>query len=337
MARIKLTLNELKTGVLAGNKAILGRAITLVESQKKEDKILAAELIREILPFTGKSLRIGITGSPGVGKSTFIDNFGDFLIKSFKKLAILAIDPTSKISGGSILGDKTRMEKLRNQSDAFIRPSPTGDELGGVAHKTFETILLCEAAGYDLIFVETVGVGQSETSVKEITDFLLFLTIAGAGDDLQGIKRGIMEMVDMVVINKADLIETENLVKLKGNLSYALHLFPEKSSKWQVNVFSCSSLKGDGFQEIWNSIMRFEEKVRNSSFFENNRNHQKISWMNRSLKNKILNYFYQSEELLLKIREYEALVIQNVVSPMDAATQLFDIINLSKKKLKSTL
>jgi LAO/AO transport system kinase len=337
MARITLTLNELKTGVLAGNKAILGRAITLVESQKEEDKMLASELIREILPFTGKSFRLGITGSPGVGKSTFIDGFGDFLIKSGKKLAILAVDPTSKISGGSILGDKTRMEKLVNRSEAFIRPSPAGDELGGVAHKTFESILLCEAAGYDLIFVETVGVGQSETSVKEMTDFLLFLTIAGAGDDLQGIKRGVMEMVDMVVINKADLIETENLAKLKGNLNYALHLFPEKTSKWQVNVFACSSLKGDGFQEISKSMRHFEEKLINSLFFDNNRNQQKVNWMNRSLKNKILNYFYQSEEFILKIRDYETKVIQNVLSPMDAATQLFDLINPSKKKLKSTL
>jgi LAO/AO transport system kinase len=332
MAITRLTLNELKTGVLAGNKAFLGRAITLVESQKEEDIILASELIREILPFTGKSFRLGITGSPGVGKSTFIDGFGDFLIKSGKKLAILAVDPTSKISGGSILGDKTRMEKLVNQSDAFIRPSPAGDELGGVAHKTFESILLCEAAGYDLIFVETVGVGQSETSVKEMTDFLLFLTIAGAGDDLQGIKRGIMEMVDMVVVNKADLIETENLAKLKGNLNYALHLFPEKNSQWQVNVFACSSLNGDGFEEIWKALMHFEEKVRNNLFFDNHRNQQKVNWMNRNLKNKILNYFYQSQDLLLKIRDYEELVIQNALSPMDAANQLFDLIDLSKKK-----
>ncbi|MCP9771014.1 methylmalonyl Co-A mutase-associated GTPase MeaB [Lacihabitans sp. LS3-19] len=326
MARIRLTLNELSAGVLSGDKAILGRAITLVESQKDEDRILASELIREILPFTGKSFRLGITGSPGVGKSTFIDGFGEFLIKSGKKLAILAVDPTSKISGGSILGDKTRMEKLVNQSNAFIRPSPAGDELGGVAQKTFESILLCEAAGYDMIFVETVGVGQSETSVKEMTDFLLFLTIAGAGDELQGIKRGIMEMIDMVVINKADLVEAESLAKLKGNLIYALHLFPEKTSQCSVNVFACSSLKGDGFEDIWKSILNYEEKVKSNSFFDNNRNQQKVNWMNRSLQYKVLNFFYQNAEFLPKIKKYEELVIQNSMSPIDAANQLFELM-----------
>lgn len=329
MSKIRLTTEELKMGILASDKAILGRAITLVESQSEKDRIQALELVNEILPYAGKSFRIGITGAPGVGKSTFIDGFGEFLLEKGKKIAILAVDPSSKISGGSILGDKTRMEKLVGKSNVFIRPSPAGVELGGVAQSTLESILLCEAAGYDFIIVETVGVGQSETAVKEMTDMLMFLTIAGAGDDLQGIKRGIMEMIDLVVINKSDQIDKSVLNQLVGNLSHALHLFPEREAKPIVEIFPCSALNSVGFEEIWESIENYEKHVKSNNAFDENRNQQKVNWMNRSLINMLQNYLQKNEDLKSNVDKFEELVSENRISPLDAAKQIFEMLKLS--------
>ncbi|HLO43458.1 MAG TPA: methylmalonyl Co-A mutase-associated GTPase MeaB [Leadbetterella sp.] len=328
MARNRLTTDVLKEGVLSSDKAILGRAITLVESKAEIDRTQALELIQQVLPFTGKSFRLGITGAPGVGKSTFIDGFANFLLNKGKRIAILAIDPSSKISGGSILGDKTRMEKLVGQPGVFIRPSPAGIELGGVGQSTLESILLCEAAGYDFIIVETVGVGQSETVVKEMTDMLMFLTIAGAGDDLQGIKRGIMEMIDLVIINKSDQIETNVLVKLKSSLSNALHLFPFRENKPDVEVLHCSALNSEGFEAIFGFILKFHERILSNGSFDENRSNQRISWMNRTFVRMIENYIYKNDGLNAHLKNYEGLVRDNKLNPLEAARQIFGLLKL---------
>ncbi|CAN1509940.1 ArgK Putative periplasmic protein kinase ArgK and related GTPases of G3E family [Spirosomataceae bacterium] len=328
MAKNRLTTEEFKNGILAAEKSVLGRAITLVESKSVDDRKLANALVNSILPYTGKSFRLGITGAPGVGKSTFIDGFGEFLLNIGKKVAVLAIDPSSKISGGSILGDKTRMEKLVGKPNVFIRPSPAGIELGGVAQSTLESILLCEAAGYDFVVVETVGVGQSETAVKEMTDMLLFLSIAGAGDDLQGIKRGIMEMIDLVVINKSDQIEKEILGKVKSNFAHALHLFPPRAAKPDVEILSCSALNATGFDEIGQFISSYHLKVNMNGFFEENRKAQKISWMNRSLIHLVENHIQNNDKLKVNVQKFESLVSGNKLSPLDAARQIFELLNL---------
>ena len=263
------TTRELLTGIQSGDKRLLGKAISLVESKKTEHRVQAEELLKEILPFTGKSVRIGITGVPGVGKSTFIENFGKLAIEKGKKVAVLAIDPSSSVNKGSILGDKTRMEELSREKNAFIRPSPTSGFLGGVANATFETMLICEAAGYDLILIETVGVGQSEVLVADISDVFLFLKIIGGGDELQGIKRGVMEMVDLIFINK---VEDDNLKKAKNtkvDLLRALHFLPSKEKDWKVPVLLGSALSNKGLDEVYEKINDFIQlKIKNETFEE---------------------------------------------------------------------
>lgn len=263
------TTRELLTGIQSGDKRLLGKAISLVESKKTEHRVQAEELLKEILPFTGKSVRIGITGVPGVGKSTFIENFGKLAIEKGKKVAVLAIDPSSSVNKGSILGDKTRMEELSREKNAFIRPSPTSGFLGGVANATFETMLICEAAGYDLILIETVGVGQSEVLVADISDVFLFLKIIGGGDELQGIKRGVMEMVDVIFINK---VEDDNLKKAKNtkvDLLRALHFLPSKEKDWKVPVLLGSALSNKGLGEVYEKINDFIQlKIKNETFEE---------------------------------------------------------------------
>ncbi len=262
-----LSTKELIKGIKSGDKRLLGKAVTLVESKKPEHRKQAEELLKEILPFTGNSLRIGITGVPGAGKSTFIENFGKLAIEKGKKVAVLAIDPSSALNKGSILGDKTRMEELAKEENAFIRPTPSSGFLGGVANTTFETMLVCEAAGYDFILIETVGVGQSEVLVSDITDVFLFLKIIGGGDELQGIKRGIMEMVDVIFINK---VEEENLAKAKNTkleLMRALHFMPSKEKDWKVPVLLGSALNNKGLDEVYNKINDFIDlKLKNKNF-----------------------------------------------------------------------
>ena len=260
---------ELIKGIQSGDKRLLGKAITLVESKKTEHRDQAEELLKEILPFTGKSIRVGITGVPGAGKSTFIENFGKLAIQHGKKVAVLAIDPSSSLNKGSILGDKTRMEELAKEKNAFIRPSPTSGFLGGIANATFESLLICEAAGYDYILIETVGVGQSEVLVSDITDVFLFLKIIGGGDELQGIKRGIMEMVDLIFINK---VEEENRLKAKNTkieLMRALHFLPSKEKNWKVPVLLGSALNNTGLEEVYEKVEEFIYlKIANHSFEE---------------------------------------------------------------------
>ncbi len=271
---MNLSAQELIEGVKAGNKRLLAKAITLVESKKAEHRIIAEEILKEIISFSGNSVRIGITGVPGAGKSTFIESFGKLGISKGKKVAVLAIDPSSTLNKGSILGDKTRMEDLAREENAFIRPSPTSGFLGGIANTTFESILLCEAAGYDFILIETVGVGQSEVLVYDISDVFLFLKIIGGGDELQGIKRGIMEMVDLIFINKVD---DENLQKAKltkVELKRALHFLPEKEKGWKVPVLLGSALENVGLEEVYKEIDDFINLTKSSGSFTSKRKNQ---------------------------------------------------------------
>ena len=303
---------------------VLSQAITLIESSRKDHHLLGQEIINNCLPKSGNSIRIGITGVPGVGKSTFIESFGTFLTSMGKKVAVLAIDPTSQQSRGSILGDKTRMDKLAVNPNAYIRPSASGKTLGGVGQKTHETIILCEAAGFDIILVETVGVGQSETEVYSMTDFFLLLMIAGAGDELQGIKRGIMEMADTILINKA---EGDNLNKAKqAKLEYAnaLHLFPAKESDWIPKVELCSSLQNIGIEEAWNIIESYLVKTKSTGYFEENRKRQTKDWFYKFLNHQILTSFYEGNGINEKLKSIEQQVLNGEISPFEASRDVLE-------------
>lgn len=324
----RLTCQAYIDGILSGNRVILSKAITIIESHLESDKLLAKSIIQAILPASGNSVRIGITGVPGVGKSTFIEVFGKHIISQGHKVAILSIDPSSQRSKGSILGDKTRMEALGNLEDAYIRPSASGNTLGGVANKTVESMLLCEAAGYDVILIETVGVGQSETAVHGMTDFFLLLMLAGAGDELQGIKKGIMEMADMVVINKAD---GDNIKKSElARLQYqnALHIFPQSESGWMPLVTTASSTKNIGVDAIWNEISKYKELVVKNGYFNKNRNHQKIQWMYNNINEALKQLFYGSKDIAKQLSTLEKQIISSEISPVKAAQ---DIIETFKK------
>lgn len=329
--RKRLSLEDYKSGVLNGNRVRLSQAITLVESTLEEDSKLASELVQAILPHTGNSIRIGITGVPGVGKSTFIEAFGNLLIRKGKRLAVLAVDPSSQKSKGSILGDKTRMEKLAVDKKAFIRPSPAGYTLGGVAAKTRETILLCEAAGFDVILVETVGVGQSETSVKSMVDFFLLLVLAGAGDELQGIKKGIMEMADGIVIHKAEDDNLSAAKRAKVNYQNALHLFPKSESGWIPPVLTASSITKSGLEDIWDMILEYEAITLESGFKEENRSQQRIKWLEENLQFLLSNKFFQNSMIKNKLLEEKPKVQSGEKSPLSLARELIDIFfNYSK-------
>jgi LAO/AO transport system kinase len=322
--RNRLSLEEYKSGVLSGNRVGLSRAITLVESTLDTDNELAAQLIDEVYEFTGKSFRIGITGVPGVGKSTFIEAFGQLILENGNKLAVLTIDPSSQKTGGSILGDKTRMEKLSRSSNAFIRPSPSGDALGGVAHKTRETMLLCEAAGYDFILVETVGVGQSETSVKNMVDFFLLLMLAGAGDELQGIKKGIMEMADAIAINKADGNNIDQAKKAKKEYQNALHLFPANENGWVPEVKTCSSLNNEGLDDILRLLNKYQLEQKQSGYFDLNRKEQAIHWMHQTIHHFLKQNFYKSPEILKNLIKFEEEVRMGNKHSVQAARTLLN-------------
>ena len=293
----RLTTQAYIDGVLSGDRVILSRAITIIESNLESDKLLAKTVIQEILPASGSSIRIGITGVPGVGKSTFIEAFGKHLITQGHKVAILSIDPSSQRSKGSILGDKTRMEELSSLENAYIRPSASGETLGGVTNKTAESMLLCEAAGYNVILIETVGVGQSETAVHGMTDFFLLLMLAGAGDELQGIKKGIMEMADMVVINKADGDNVRKSELARLQYQNALHIFPAPESGWTPIVTKASSTKNTGIDTIWDEITKYKQLATDNGYFIKNRNHQKIRWMYDNINEALKHMFYGSKEL----------------------------------------
>ena len=310
---------ELIAGILAHDKVALSRGITLIESTSVTHLSKANEIISGCLPYANKSVRIGITGVPGVGKSTFIEAFGKYLTSLGKKVAVLAIDPSSTISHGSILGDKTRMEELVKDENAYIRPSASGETLGGVARKTRETIILCEAAGFDTIIIETVGVGQSETAVHSMVDFFLLLKISGAGDELQGIKRGIMEMADAIVINKADgdNINKANLAKTEFNR--ALHLFPAKKSGWIPTVATCSAITREGIESVWETISNYFELVKVNRHFEEKRKEQNQYWMMETINEQLKNNFYNHPDMIKLLEENKKAVANNEISPFAAA------------------
>ncbi|AXR62664.1 methylmalonyl Co-A mutase-associated GTPase MeaB [Leptospira mayottensis] len=314
------TAEEFVQGVLSGNRVMLARAITLVESSRADHKELAEKIIEACLPHSGKSIRIGITGIPGVGKSTFIESFGMYTISQGKKLAVLTIDPSSQISGGSILGDKTRMPELSRNESAFIRPSPSGKSLGGVARKTRETIYLCEAAGFDTIFVETVGVGQSETVVHSMVDLFLLLLIAGAGDELQGIKRGIMEMADLLAITKADGDNKTRAEITRTETQSAIHFFPTNENGWIPKVSTCSSLSGEGIPEIWNQILEYEKTLKSNGYFEIRRTNQANYWLEESVSEHLTEDFKtQMKDLYKDMKEK---VSRHQISSFQAAEKL---------------
>ena len=319
----KRTADEFFNGILEGNRIILGQAITLIESSLEQDQQTGFDIIEKCLPHAGRSIRIGITGVPGAGKSTFIEAFGLALIKENRKIAVLAIDPTSELSRGSILGDKTRMLELSNSEKAFIRPSPSLGTLGGVTRKTRESIVLCEAAGFDTIFVETVGVGQSETMVHSMVDFFLLLLLAGAGDELQGIKRGIVEMADLLAITKADHHNVSRAEKAKKEYENALHLFPPASSGWIPKVITCSALENTGIKEIWDIIQDYYQLTKQNGFFDEERKNQDKSWIHKTIMDLIRNHFYHDESIKENLPEFENQVIQGERSPFAAARELY--------------
>lgn len=321
-------IQVLKEGILASNIALLSRAITLVESTNPQHQVLAAQLIDEILPYSGKSLRIGITGVPGVGKSTFIESFGMHLISEGRKLAVLAIDPSSNISKGSILGDKTRMEQLSVHPDAYIRPSSASGSLGGVTYKTRETTLLCEAAGFDTIIVETVGVGQSETEVSQITDFFLLLMLAGAGDELQGIKRGIMEMADGMVITKADGDNIHKAKAARSEYARALHFMPPNASGWIPEVKICSSYENAGIAEVAAMIDKFHHHQVSNGHFEQKRSNQNLFAFRQLLNEGLFRRLLAQHGVQDLVHQLEARVLNHTLSPYTAVHQVLQHLSL---------
>lgn len=321
----QLTDKELVEQLLAGNKTALGRAITLIESNQHDHWERAQQVVEACLPHAHRSIRIGITGVPGVGKSTFIESFGSYLVRQGKKVAVLAVDPSSSVSRGSILGDKTRMEELVTQENAFIRPSPSGDSLGGVARKTRESIILCEAAGYDVILVETVGVGQSETTVHSMTDFFLLLKLAGAGDELQGIKRGIIEMADAILINKADGENQKAAREAKQEFSRALHLYPPKQSGWKPPVHLCSAIDKTGISETWEMIQDYRNLTQGNTYFQENRNQQNKYWLLQTINEHLKSRFYQHPIIEKALKEQLKAIQANKTSPFAAAQYLIEL------------
>ena len=313
------------TKILEGNITYLSRAITLVESTNAKHQEKANEILERCLPYANKSVRIGITGVPGVGKSTFIEAFGKHLTSLNKKVAVLAVDPSSSVNKGSILGDKTRMEQLVTDKNAFIRPSPSGTSLGGVAQKTRESIVLCEAAGFDTVIIETVGVGQSETVVHSMVDFFLLLKLAGAGDELQGIKRGIIEMADAIVINKADGENEKNAKIAKVEFNRALHLYPLKESKWQPKVLTASALKNIGISEIEKMISEYILLTKENNYFNTKRNEQNKYWLLSTIEQQLKDNFYQNP-IIKKALSAEIQNLENgKTTPFNAAKKLLEL------------
>ncbi len=321
----KYTVSEYFEGIRRGDITILSQAITLVESSHPKHVSIAQEIIQLCIPYSGNSVRIGITGVPGVGKSTFIESLGGLITSGGQKLAVLAIDPSSEKSKGSILGDKTRMETLSVDRNAFIRPSPSAGSLGGVARKTRETIILCEAAGFDVIFVETVGVGQSETAVHSMVDFFLLLMLAGAGDELQGIKRGIMEMADTIAITKADGNNLKKAQLAKAQYSGALHLFPPTESGWIPRVLTCSAMENSGIGEIWNTTVEFIELTKSNNWFHQHRKSQSLYWMHETIRARIRDDFYLSDDMRSLVNDMERQVMEDKISSFVAAQKLLEI------------
>lgn len=320
------TAQDYVHGILAGDRLTLARTITLIESVLPAHQQLAREIVDKILPQTGKSIRVGITGVPGAGKSTYIESFGTMLTRMGHRVAVLAIDPSSTRSGGSILGDKTRMEKLATNDKAFIRPSPSSGTLGGVGRKTRETMLVCEAAGYDVVIIETVGVGQSETTVASMVDFFLVLMIAGAGDELQGIKKGVLEVADAIVINKADGDNITRAKMAQRDYATALHMLMPASENWSPPVLTCSSLFSTGIEEIWDTIISHRDTFSKSGEFDQKRKEQSLEWMRFLLEDGLQRWFYGNPEVARLLPDLQAEIAAQKMSPTAAADRLLALL-----------
>jgi len=319
------SVDEFFKAIRSGDITLLSQAVTLVESSRPDHQKVAQQIIEKCLPYAGNSIRLGITGVPGAGKSTLIEALGMHIIDQGGKLAVLAIDPSSERSKGSILGDKTRMEDLASEHNAYIRPSPSAGSLGGVARKTRETIVLCEAAGFDTIFIETVGVGQSETAVHSMVDFFLLIMIAGAGDELQGIKRGIMEMADAIAVNKADGDNVQRALLAKTQYSSALHLFPPSLSGWIPQVETCSAIEKKGISEIWNMIKEYTDKTNKNGYFAQRRNEQSQYWMFESINENLKTNFYQNTKVAKMVELCKQKVLNDEISSFSAAQELLSL------------
>ena len=335
--KMVLTVDDYVKGVSDGSRMVLSRAITLIESNNPAHFVKAQQVLQQLLPRTGKALRIGITGVPGAGKSTIIEAFGNMLCDMGHKVAILTVDPTSSVTKGSILGDKTRMGTLSRNQDAFIRPSPAGGTLGGVARKSRETMLMCEAAGYDIIIIETVGVGQSETTVRSMVDFFMLVVLTGAGDELQGIKKGIMELADAVVVNKAD---GDNLLRAKvsrGEYERMLEYIRPATDGWQTHAYLCSAVKKTGLKELWQVIEIFVKATKNKGSFQNRREHQLLDWVHSMIDEHLHNLFFDDPVITGRMPEVREAVLRGKISPTQAVAELvnmFDIERAAKRRVE---
>ena len=328
MPRNATDIAALASGIRAGNRATLARAITLIESKRADHRAQAHKLVQELLPHTGKAVRLGLTGAPGAGKSTLIDALGNMLTAQNHKVAVLAVDPSSSRSGGSILGDKTRMARLAVDPHAFIRPSPSSGTLGGVAAKTRETMLLCEAAGFAVIIVETVGVGQSETAVADMTDFFLLLMVAGAGDELQGLKKGVVELADMIAVNKAD---DENVARARAAASEfrsALNILAPRSPTWQPPVLTCSAKTGNGIADLWANVLAHRDKTSATGELAERRRSQQIKWMWTLLEERMMTKLRSDPAVRAKLRQAEAAVAAGTLAPTLAVEQIAGLLHL---------
>lgn len=334
--RRKLTVDEYVNGILAGDRVTLSRAITLIESNATAHFSIAQQVIQRLLPYVGKATRIGVTGVPGAGKSTFIEALGTKLCQSGQRVAVLAVDPSSTVTKGSILGDKTRMENLAKEKNAFIRPSPSGGTLGGLTRKSRETMLLCEAAGYDTILVETVGVGQSETTVRSMVDFFLYIVITGAGDELQGMKKGVMELADAVLINKADGDNKQRAMITRSEYDRILHFLRPATKNWATHAHTCSSITGTGIMELWNDvIMKFIKQGNENGVLTLRRKHQTLDWVYSMVEEHLHNLFYKSPEIISCQNEIETSVINGKLAPTMAVQKYIE--EYAKSDIRSHL
>ena len=322
--RRQLSVDDYVDGVLNQNRTILARAITLIESNADAHREIGQEVIQRLLPHSGNAIRLGITGVPGAGKSTFVECLGVKLCERGQKVAVLAVDPSSSLSGGSILGDKTRMEKLSRDTRAFIRPSPTGGALGGVAEKSRSTIILCEAAGYDTVLVETVGVGQNETTVRQMVDCFLLVSIAGAGDDLQGIKKGVVELADIFTVNKADGNNKIRAQRARSEMETVLHYLTPYTPDWKIPSLTCSALKGDGVDELWETVERFYDHLKTKGLLELRRSQQNVNWMHEMMMQDLKHHFLNYEKVASKLKQCEQEVALGKMPAYTAAKMLLD-------------
>lgn len=336
-AKKKLTVQDYVDGIKAGNRTILSRAITLIESNAKAHFDMAQQVIQAVLPLTGNSVRVGITGVPGAGKSTFIEAFGNMLCDKGYKVAVLAVDPTSSVTKGSILGDKTRMETLTKNPSAFIRPSPAGGTLGGVNRKSRETLLLCEAAGYDIILVETVGVGQSETTVRSMVDFFLLLVLTGAGDELQGIKKGVMELADAITINKCDGENAKRAMVAQGDYERMLHYIRPATEGWKTHAYKCSAMSKQGLPELWDVIQEFVKITKESGAFNTRRQSQTLTWVDSMIEEHLKNLFYQNTVVQGRMPEVQDYVLRGKLSPSQAVEELVGVFEETTFNRKASI